>query len=335
MLPALGADRRIVLFDFVGFGLSAKPDVRYAIRRYADQAEEVAEALGLGSVVLVTHDMGDTVGGELLARDLDGDLHFAIERRVLTNGSIYIEMAHLTAGQQLLLALDDARADISGSGDDPGEPFKTGLAGVFSAAHQPSTEELDAQWAFASFRDGHTLLPRTIRYIEDRRAEQDRFTGAIERHPSPLGVVWGELDPVAVAAMTERLVEARPDTKLIRLDDVGHYPMVESPDAFATAYARCSTDQVPCNSRPSITSRLRPNGSARSWSIPTSRPTSICPTCRSPMLSSTTPTARRTSYVCATSTSAISIPSPVACSRGATSRSCRPSSWIRSRGEAH
>ncbi len=210
VLPALGADRRIVLFDFLGFGLSAKPDVRYSIRRYADQAEEVAEALGLGSVVLVTHDMGDTVGGELLARDLDGDLHLAIERRVLTNGSIYIEMAHLTAGQQLLLALDDARADISGSGDDPGEPFKTGLAGVFSAAHQPSTEELEAQWAFASFRDGHTLLPRTIRYIEDRHAEQDRFTGAIERHPSPLGVVWGELDPVAVAAMVERLVEARP-----------------------------------------------------------------------------------------------------------------------------
>ena len=33
--------------------------------------------------------------------------------------------------------------------------------------------------------------------------------------------------------MVDRLVEARPDTKLIRLADVGHYPMVESPDAFA------------------------------------------------------------------------------------------------------
>ena len=38
--------------------------------------EQVARARGLESVVLVTHDMGDTVGGELLARDLDGELDF-------------------------------------------------------------------------------------------------------------------------------------------------------------------------------------------------------------------------------------------------------------------
>jgi len=86
-----------------------------------------------------------------------------------------------------------------------------------------------------SRQDGQTLLPRTIRYIEDRRAEEERFTGAIERHPSPLGVVWGDLDPVAVYAMTERLLEARPETPLITLDGVGHYPMIETPDRFADA----------------------------------------------------------------------------------------------------
>ena len=74
VLPALGADRRVVLFDFFGFGLSAKPDVRYSIRRYADQAERGRATRWVSSgVVLVTHDMGDTVGGELLARDLDGE----------------------------------------------------------------------------------------------------------------------------------------------------------------------------------------------------------------------------------------------------------------------
>ena len=82
---------------------------------------------------------------------------------------------------------------------------------------------------------GPSLLPRTIRYIEDRRAREARFTGAIESHPSPLGVVWGRLDPVAVHAMTDRLREARPDLHLTTLDDVGHYPMIEDPDAFADA----------------------------------------------------------------------------------------------------
>jgi pimeloyl-ACP methyl ester carboxylesterase len=235
VLPELSRRRRVVVFDFVGFGLSAKPDARYSIRRYADQAEDVARATGLESVVLLTHDMGDTVGGELLARDLEGSLELTVEARVLTNGSIYIEMAHLTTGQEFLLALSDERADVGGIGTQRGAAFKQGLAGTFSAAHPASDEELDAQWELAAHNDGHTLLPRTIRYIEDRRAEQGRFTGAIERHPSSLGVVWGAEDPVAVHAMTARLLEARPDARLVTLDGVAHYPMIEDPAGFAAA----------------------------------------------------------------------------------------------------
>src|SRR3954464_2429939 len=45
--PVREAGRRVVLFDFLGFGLSDKPDVRYGIRGYADTAEAVAKAAGL------------------------------------------------------------------------------------------------------------------------------------------------------------------------------------------------------------------------------------------------------------------------------------------------
>ena len=235
VLPALARERRVVLFDFFGFGLSAKPDVRYSIRRYADQAAQVARYAGLESVVLLTHDMGDTVGGELLARDLEGQLDLTIEARVLTNGSIYIEMAHLTPGQQFLLSLDDARVELPGGADDPGANFKAGVGSTFASAHPATEEDMAAQWELVAHNAGNTLMARTIRYIEDRRAEESRFTGAIERHPSPLGVVWGAEDPVAVVAMTERLLDARPGTPLVVLDDVGHYPMVEAPDRFTEA----------------------------------------------------------------------------------------------------
>lgn len=231
----LARSRRVVLVDFPGFGCSDKPDVRYSIRRYADAAQDVVARLGLPTVDLLTHDMGDTVGGELLARDLEGDLPFGVGRRVLTNGSIYIEMAQLTAGQQMLLDRPDARFDLASVGLDPAQGFKAGVAGTFAPHHTVAGHELDAAWRFAAMRDGHTLLARTIRYIEDRRAEEERFTGAIERHPSPLGVVWGALDPVAVVAMTTRLLAARPDTTLVVLDDVGHYPMLEAPGRFSAA----------------------------------------------------------------------------------------------------
>ncbi len=232
-LDAFTAKRRVVLMDLPGFGLSTKPDLRYSIRMYADAVEAVAKAAGLTSVALVTHDMGDTVGGELLARDLEGTLPFAVTERVLTNGSIYIDMAQLTAGQQFLLASPDERLEEGWGGDGAG--FQASLAAICSPDHQPSPEDLAALWAFMSYDEGQRLLPRTIRYIEDRRAEESRFTGAIEKHPSPLGVVWGALDPVAVYPMTDKLLEARPDATRITLDDIGHFPMLE--DASRTADA--------------------------------------------------------------------------------------------------
>ena len=235
VLPALRAERDVVVLDFVGFGLSDKPDQRYSLRNYADGVEAVAVHFGLTEVDLLTHDMGDSVGGELLARSLEGTLGFRVRRRVLTNGSIYIDLAQLTLGQQLLLGLPDAQEPAVGA--DGGVAFRAGVVGTFAPETVLSTNaefELDCVVRMTVMREGLTMLPRTIRYIEDRRAEERRFTGAIEAHSSPIGVVWGELDPVAVHAMAVKLTaEARPGTPLVTLDGVGHYPMVEAPERFA------------------------------------------------------------------------------------------------------
>ena len=230
VLPALAARRRVVLPDFVGFGLSAKPDHRYGIRGAADTIEGVAATLGLTEVDLVSHDMGDSVAGELLARDLAGELGFSVRRRVLTNGSIYLELAQLTTGQQLLLSLPDEAVQISDE-----ERYTESLAATCAPEHRPPDADLAAQWQLLTHNGGDRLLARTIRYIEDRRAEERRYTGAIEVHPSPLGIVWGELDPIAVHAMTDRLLGERSDATRTTLTGVGHYPMVETPDRFAAA----------------------------------------------------------------------------------------------------
>ncbi|HEX2577194.1 MAG TPA: alpha/beta hydrolase [Aquihabitans sp.] len=233
VLDRLREERDVVVLDLPGFGLSDKPDHRYGLRSYADAVAAVAGHLGLSHVDLVTHDLGDSVGGELLARSLEGTLSFAVDRRVLTNGSIYMDLVQLTTGQELLLGLPDERNELIGS--DGGESFRAGLAGTFADPGSVEAVELEALALLAGRSGGLSLLPRTIRYIEDRRAEERRFTGAIEEHPSPIGVVWGDRDPVAVHAMAERLVATRPGTGLVTLDGVGHYPMLEAPDRFADA----------------------------------------------------------------------------------------------------
>jgi pimeloyl-ACP methyl ester carboxylesterase len=114
---------------------------------------------------------------------------------------------------------------------------RAGVAATFSPEAGVDEAELDALARLVLHHDGHQVMPRLIRYIEERRASESRFTGAIETHPSPLGVVWGADDPIAVVAMVDRLRAARPDAAVTVLDRVGHYPMVEAPDRFAASVA--------------------------------------------------------------------------------------------------
>ncbi len=227
VLERLAHNRRVVLFDQIGFGLSDKPDRRYGIHLHADTAQRVLEHFSLDEVDLLTHDMGDSVGGELLARVVEGRVGTHIRRRVLTNGSIYLELAHLTTGQQLLSSLPD-----EATGPIPAENFVAGIAGTFARSFTPDPDEMAAHGELGETNGGLTLMARLIRYLEDRRREEDRYTGAIETHPSPLHIVWGELDPVADVAMSRRLLARRPDATLSILDSVGHYPMIEAPDRF-------------------------------------------------------------------------------------------------------
>lgn len=230
-LPALHAERRVVLLDFLGFGLSGKPDQRYSLFDQADLVEAVAASCALDRVDLLTHDMGDSVGGELLARSLDGILGFEVARRVITNGSIYIDMAVFTDGQKLLLSLPDERADLALGREELVAGLRATLAPDLPVdeAHLLATAESVCRG------DGVALLPRLIRYIEERREHEGRWTGAIETHPAPASIVWADLDPVAVYAMAERLRSRRPDAGFTRLEGVGHYPMIEAPKRFTAA----------------------------------------------------------------------------------------------------
>jgi pimeloyl-ACP methyl ester carboxylesterase len=235
-LDVLRARRRVVLVDYPGYGFSDKPDMKYSLFAGADIVEACARELGLTDVALVTHDVGDSIGGEILAREIDGSLTFHVTRRVITNGSIYMDLVQLSDGQKFLLGLpDEALPEGSGLNADG---TAAGLQVTFAPESAVDPNELAAMAELVVRGGGGRLLPRIIRYIEERRVHEGRWTGAIESHPAPLHIIWGDLDPIAVWPMAERLGERRVGTTTTRLDGVGHYPMVEAPERFNAALAR-------------------------------------------------------------------------------------------------
>lgn len=86
VLPLLGASRRAIAMDMVGFGASA-PATEHSIETYADGVVALFEALGLDRAALVGHHTGGVVAVEVAARAPE-----RVERLVLSS-TAYVDAA--------------------------------------------------------------------------------------------------------------------------------------------------------------------------------------------------------------------------------------------------
>ncbi len=229
MIERIAYRQHVVAFDFIGFGLSEKPrEHGYSIFEHADTAVIVARTFRLSRVHLLAHDMGTSVATELCARRERGLLPLEMASLVLMNGSVHIELAHLTLGQHALRSpLGSIFAKLNTRAT-----FKAQMRQIF--ARTPADAELDVMWDLVQREDGASRLPQAIRYVEERTRFRRRWIGALERLDVPTLLAWGKLDPVAVFAIAEQLAREIPGSELCAFDDLGHYPQVEDAPRVAT-----------------------------------------------------------------------------------------------------
>ncbi len=229
----LSSRHRVVLFDLLGYGLSDKPRrAKYSLFEQADLVEALLAQLKVQRCVLLAHDMGDTVVAELLHRHNHGTLSFEPWRTILTNGSIFIDLARLTPGQRL-----GARAPgLALPFDVPRWILRRLVGESFARTAPPPAHAVDDLVTLVRTGGGSRLLVRQTQYLNERRANQPRWTAALVDYPSPLTAIWGTHDPIAVPAMAHRLVQLRPSTELVELD-VGHWPSLEDPARLADEVA--------------------------------------------------------------------------------------------------
>ena len=190
---------------------------------------------GSPSVALVTHDLGDSVGGEILARSLDGTL---VVRGDAARAHERLDLHGPGAAHRrpAAPALAPRRAAAGGRGARR-DALAAALRGDVRARRRGRPTTSSRRRRELVVRDGgDRLLPRTIRYIEERRVHEGRWTGAIEAHPSPLTIVWGDARSRSRSGRWRSGSRERgPTRRSVRLDGVGHYPMVEAPERFNAA----------------------------------------------------------------------------------------------------
>ena len=234
--------RRILAFDFLGFGLSDKPRNHvYSLAWQADLADELVRSTFPNEPVsLLAHDMGTSVATELFARDLERKLGFDIDGALLFNGSIVLAKASLTRSQKVLRSRFGGLAAKFSSE----RIFKREFGAIFSPDHPLSPDEAADQWSLIGYNDGRALGHRLIHYLSERERLTDRWHGAIRDWKGSLNLAWAELDPVATTSVLEALIELRPGVPVKRLPGLGHYPQIEDPDAIAAALAEAEAGRA-------------------------------------------------------------------------------------------
>jgi len=222
----------MLAFDFLGFGLSEKPrDHTYTLAWQADAAEELVRRAGAERVFVIGHDMGTSVATELMARDLRGELGFAMSGALLFNGSMLLHLAKPTLGQHLLRSrLGPLFARLTSE-----RGFRAQFARIFSPGHPLSDEEAADQWSLLAHDGGARVAHRTINYMAERERFTERWHGALRDWPGALTLAWGLLDPVAQVEVLRGLRELRPGVETIELPDAGHYPQLEQPELISAA----------------------------------------------------------------------------------------------------
>ncbi len=226
---------RIILFDFIGFGLSDKPKEHfsYSLLEQADLALAVWQHFGIIGGHLLAHDMGDSVATELLHRQVHAKLPKTFRTGflsvTLTNGSIVLDLASLRITQRILLSpIGGLMTWCTTFGI-----FKHQVQSAHGNARL-SVQDLSQLWKLNTLQNGHRKAHFTIRYLNDRkRYEKDRWLAAIAQCKIPVHLCWGEDDRVAQIQIVDFIKEnIQPEVQITRMKKTGHFCQIGNPDAW-------------------------------------------------------------------------------------------------------
>ena len=229
---------RLLTLDMIGFGLSDKPqDYTYSIHDQADIFQALLNNLDISNYHILAHDYGDTVAQELLARQLDREklessnslIDGKIRSTILLNGGLFPETHRPVLMQKLLISpLGSLLIKLYSY-----KKFKNTFSTICS---QPiPEEELSAYWELLQYNNGTKVMPKLIRYMQERKQYRTRWVGALEKVNTPLRLIDGLADPISGLHMVERYKQLIENYDVVELKEVGHYPQVEAPQEVLSA----------------------------------------------------------------------------------------------------
>jgi pimeloyl-ACP methyl ester carboxylesterase len=232
----------VVAPDMLGMGFSAKPVAYgYTVHDHADMHEALLAHLGVGSAHVLAHDLGDSVGQELLARQqFDERAYGALQIESITwlNGGLFNEAYTPRLMQKLMsrTPLGDIMSPLQGS-QLSRRLIEPTINEMFGPNTKPTRRMLDLFHEILEYNDGKRVLHKVGRFVTDRYAHRNRWVRAMRETAVPMRLIDGPVDPNSGRHMAQRYLEVIPNPDVVMLDDtIGHWPQIEAPDAVWEAF---------------------------------------------------------------------------------------------------
>jgi len=228
----LGRRFNVIANDLIGLGRSEKPSQPITVGLQATIIETLLNTLGIKKAHIFAHDLGDTVAQELLARQAEGSSTIEWQSCVFLNGGLFPETHRPRLVQKLLASpLGPLLASLSSE-----RTFHKTMTNLFSTENPPTKEFLTESWKLLIENNGRAMMPRLLRYMDERRVNRTRWVSPMENPIVPLRLINGIQDPISGLHAAERYRELVANADVVLLEQAGHYPHVENPEKVLSAF---------------------------------------------------------------------------------------------------
>lgn len=208
----LSKTHQILAPDFRGHGDSDTPEGGYTIEQLADDVCNVMKTLGISQAVVAGHSMGGMVAQQLCVSHIE-----------YVSGLILVTTIAADLEDQLISKRIEADTTRLG--------FRNAFLRYFNGWFGPGTDLNIVRWV----RDQMLYTSENVSLNLVRSYRRFDLRAHLLNFCIPTLVIGTACDASAVPVESRTLVELIPEAQLVMIEKSGHFPMLETPQAFNKA----------------------------------------------------------------------------------------------------
>ncbi|MFV0318093.1 MAG: alpha/beta fold hydrolase [Microthrixaceae bacterium] len=222
-LPALSADFRCIAFDMLGNGFTDKPDRDYDIASYIDHVRAVMRELGVDRAHFVGMSLGAWVSATIASRYPE-----LVERLIL------MSPAGLHATQQ---NMERIRAERTKAVQDPQwDSIKAMFDHLIADEQRRLPDLVGLRQAIYRRDDTRATIDRLLTLQDPQKRERNLLSESDwQAITAPTLVVASGADHSEYASTAQTIARLIPDTEVLDMPGVRHWPHFEDPTVFNPA----------------------------------------------------------------------------------------------------